>query len=145
MRRRVSPNNSVVRQLFPDNDVNRQSTNDNLANIIQETIATDHEVMKQRWNFDFRNEVPLSGSYEWFKSDGVNDWVGIKTADVSVSTKTDLNIEEKENDDTDVKSLMQVEKTPKGERKENIPMIRKRKTSLCYVADPAARRKISFD
>jgi hypothetical protein len=36
-------------------------------NIIQEEMRTDLDIAKQRWNFDFENEVPLEGRWQWEK------------------------------------------------------------------------------
>lgn len=34
-------------------------------NVLQEEMRRDLQTAKQRWNFDFENEVPLEGQWEW--------------------------------------------------------------------------------
>ncbi|XP_014483540.1 PREDICTED: uncharacterized protein LOC106749026 isoform X2 [Dinoponera quadriceps] len=74
---------NVCRRLFQDDvDSNEQSTNDkndngrtsngendNLVNRLFEEARRDRDNAKERWNFDFENEVPLSGRYEWVRVD----------------------------------------------------------------------------
>jgi hypothetical protein len=45
----------------------RAGTGDGHVNILQEEMRSDMEVAIQRWNFDFENEVPLEGRWQWEK------------------------------------------------------------------------------
>ncbi|XP_011145786.1 cyclin-dependent kinase inhibitor 1 isoform X2 [Harpegnathos saltator] len=75
---------NLRRRLFQDDedDDSGQSTNsesgdgqtsngenDNLANRLFEEARRNRENAKKRWNFDFENEVPLPGRYEWVRVD----------------------------------------------------------------------------
>ncbi|XP_032677798.1 cyclin-dependent kinase inhibitor 1-like isoform X2 [Odontomachus brunneus] len=72
---------NVCRKLFQDDDEEPKSPNsennkgqtngenDNFANCLFEEARRNLENAKEKWNFDFENEVPLSGRYEWVKLD----------------------------------------------------------------------------
>jgi hypothetical protein len=42
--------------------------NDHL-NTLQEEMSSYRESAKQRWNFDFENEIPLEGRWQWEKAE----------------------------------------------------------------------------
>lgn len=51
---------NVRRRLFQD-----QEENDNNGNIDLGVTVQNNEAAQQKWNFDFVNEVPLEGDWEW--------------------------------------------------------------------------------
>nr|XP_004922647.1 uncharacterized protein LOC101739571 [Bombyx mori]XP_012551815.1 uncharacterized protein LOC101739571 [Bombyx mori]XP_037871267.1 uncharacterized protein LOC101739571 [Bombyx mori] len=133
--RTMSPNNPVRRCLFPVDDLTEQAKIDNFANVLRESIARDREEKKRKFNFDFENEVPLDGVYEWYRTDGVNDWIAVKK-----DPCTDV-IKEK----PDALKQLENESTPRTNKDEKMPLLRKRRKSLGLVDDKGVRRKISFD
>ncbi|CAD1479805.1 unnamed protein product, partial [Heterotrigona itama] len=63
---------SVRRRLFEDDgdeETPRSSAVEDNANYILEEARKNRENAKQRWNFDFENEEPLPGRYEWVRLD----------------------------------------------------------------------------
>ncbi|XP_033211106.1 cyclin-dependent kinase inhibitor 1-like isoform X2 [Belonocnema kinseyi] len=57
----------VRRRLFSDGE--KPGNSDNGLNIAIEEHKKDLEKAKERWNFDFVEEKPLPGRYEWEKYD----------------------------------------------------------------------------
>uniref|UniRef100_A0A1E1W5S4 Cyclin-dependent kinase inhibitor domain-containing protein n=2 Tax=Pectinophora gossypiella TaxID=13191 RepID=A0A1E1W5S4_PECGO len=133
---RISPSHSVCRRLFPDESADEART-DNFANVLQESLATDSAQKMLKWNFDFKNEVPLEGDYEWFRCDGPDDWIPIKPG---------KKIEEPDEQES---LLMQTENetTPKSNHEDaSAPVIRKRRNNLDHsYTKGEVKRKLSFD
>lgn len=65
----------IARQLFQkDDDVNNGDENgqneidhNNVLDRIAEEIRESQNDARRRWNFDFQNEVPLPGRYQWVR------------------------------------------------------------------------------
>lgn len=64
LRDRLEARSAVRRRLFQDSE---SSERDNEINIENELIQQSNEEAKRKWNFDFENEVPLEGDWEWEK------------------------------------------------------------------------------
>lgn len=134
---RISPNNPVRRALLFEENVEEQAKVDNFANILQETTLRDREEKSKKWNFDFINEVPLEGPYEWFRKDG-DEWVGMKPK------KREGKISSDEENFYDAK--FQNENTPVHVRDGSISIIRKRKTNIeNKTTGQLVKRKVDFD
>lgn len=57
---------SVCRRLQFDDDEEDETADQNIANAcIEEWRRRDQEASTQRWNYDFVNDRPLQGPYEW--------------------------------------------------------------------------------
>lgn len=133
---RVPPNSKVRRCLFPDVNIEEQARIDNFANILQESAARDRQEKSKKWNFDFANEVPLDGPYEWYKREG-DEWtrMKIKTEDLKASEK-----------DKTLPKKIENENTPVHVRDESVPIIRKRrKATENKTGNQAVKRKVDFD
>lgn len=55
----------VCRRLFPDDEENETGFIDNFRNQFLDKLREDQEAAKLKWNFDFANETPLEGRWEW--------------------------------------------------------------------------------
>lgn len=55
---------SVRRRLFESEPNSEQP---NMTNTVNEVVAAASEEAKAKWNFDFENEEPLEGDWEWQK------------------------------------------------------------------------------
>lgn len=55
---------TVRRQLFQDEETSQR---DNDINSVNELLLQSNEEAKRKWNFDFENEVPLEGDWQWEK------------------------------------------------------------------------------
>ncbi|XP_068623184.1 uncharacterized protein [Battus philenor] len=135
---RISPNNPVRRRLFSE-DCLVQAQIDNVINILQESTAREKVEKMHKWNFDFENEIPLEGTYEWYPCTGSRDWIGVET--------TKFDDVSKVGDDTFLRMRLGNELTPKLNKDENIPLLRKRRKEGIdkVLEDRRAKRKISFD
>ncbi|XP_045778331.1 uncharacterized protein LOC123876195 [Maniola jurtina] len=132
MHRRVNPN--VVRKLFIE-DFTDEARFDNFANAYQESINQERIEKSLKWNFDFANEVPLEGTYEWYPANtDTADWIGVKSEEISDKTEESCLPMKSEN-----------ETTPRSREDEALPVLRKRRRSPEVVTKKAVRRKISFD
>ncbi|XP_041969774.1 uncharacterized protein LOC121726457 [Aricia agestis] len=130
---RILKNSSVRRRLFAEaDDVTDQAKNDNLSNLLQESIAADVEEKKKKWNFDFENEEPLEGVYEWYKTDTKYDWIGVKT----VVKEDSCYIKKRENEYTP---------TAKEQTQQIARVLKKRKLNSEVESAKSIRRKITFD
>ncbi|VVC98716.1 unnamed protein product [Leptidea sinapis] len=130
---RITPDNPARRRLFAPDDATEEATVDNLANILQESIIRDRIEKSKKWNFDFENEKPLDGKYEWVKCEtsDTNSWIGVKT---------DETIEAK---DSVVPMQVQNEATPKSsDTKGVVRMTLKRR--LRFVVNKDIRRRLVF-
>lgn len=74
---RISADNPVRRRLFAPDDLTEEAKIDNFANLLQESIITDRREKSKKWNFDFENEVPLEGDYEWYPCNETSMWIGV--------------------------------------------------------------------
>ncbi|CAG9571919.1 unnamed protein product [Danaus chrysippus] len=127
-------NSRIRRRLFTE-DVTEEARRDNTANILLELIKMDQEKNKKKYNFDFKNEVPLEGAYEWTKVDGYFDWAG--------ENKTHIENEiPGEKTSIDIKEVN--EATPRMKTEEKQPALRKRRIDSECNFDNAVRRKIDF-
>ncbi|XP_026318033.1 uncharacterized protein LOC113228838 [Hyposmocoma kahamanoa] len=135
---RLSSNNPVRRRLFADESTDEARV-DNFANELQEAFDTERIEKMKKWNFDFKNEVPLEGTYQWCRSDGPNDWIGIET------TTTIADDDDMKEEDSFIKMQAENEVTPKGNKDEEMPLLRKRKQDVNQAGDKGVRRRISFD
>lgn len=69
MERNASGNKrNVCRKLFADENED-EDERQNYDNLIMEENIRQSERDKEKWNFDFKREVPLPGRYEWIKLD----------------------------------------------------------------------------
>ncbi|XP_013171495.1 PREDICTED: uncharacterized protein LOC106120675 isoform X1 [Papilio xuthus] len=138
---RISPDNPVRRRLFPNDDITDEAKNDNFANMLQESAAREKLEKMHKWNFDFENEMPLQGTYEWYPCTGSRDWIGID------ATKFETDDVIKATEDTFLQMKFENELTPKSDKDDNIPLLRKRRMEDLekLLGDRRAKRKISFD
>lgn len=49
----------------PSEQENPNDATDQLEEMSENLLNTDREEMIKKWNFDFVNEVPLNGDWEW--------------------------------------------------------------------------------
>lgn len=86
------------------------------------------------------SQVPLEGDYQWCRRDGPNDWIAIEP-----TTKIPDDDDTKEVDSF-IPMQTENEVTPKGNKDEEMPLLRKRKQDVnSQVGDKGVRRRISFD
>ncbi|CAK1589013.1 unnamed protein product [Parnassius mnemosyne] len=140
---RISSNNPVRRRLFPAEDLADQAKIDNFTNILHESVATEKLEMMHKWNFDFENEIPLEGTYEWFKCNGSADWIGMQTAKFACEDAFKGT-----NDESFMAMKLDNELTPKSDKVEKAPILRKRRKEVVDNALDGTRgvkRRISFD
>ncbi|KAF2882340.1 hypothetical protein ILUMI_23824 [Ignelater luminosus] len=57
------------RSLFQDDnpEQSNQETEENAVNAIAELLKDHAAEAREKWNFDFENETPLEGEWEWEK------------------------------------------------------------------------------
>ncbi|CAH0719003.1 unnamed protein product, partial [Brenthis ino] len=127
MHRPVNPR--VRRRLFEADEITDKAKIDNVANIIKESLDRDKIEKSQKWNFDFENEVPLEGPYEWYKKDG-NDWIGMKT--------------EKEKEEFSMKKINEATPKTNTEVKLNLKKRRRNTEKINNIPNREVRRRISF-
>ncbi|CAG5054163.1 unnamed protein product [Parnassius apollo] len=143
---RISPNNPVRRCLFPAEDLVDEAKIDNFTNILQESAATEKLEKMHKWNFDFENEIALEGTWEWFKGNDSADWIGMET-----QTQAKFACEDAlkgTNDENFMTMKLDNELTPKNDKVEKAPMLRKRRKEVVDNAFGGARgvkRRISFE
>lgn len=133
--RRIAPDNPVRRRLFfsEPSDPHDQARVDNLANYVKETIAKDRKAFAEKYSFDTENDVPLPkpGTYRWHKNE--NDvWIGVQV--------------DKAEDPKDLTMKTENENTPDVRKKENVPLLKKRRneTENKVGNDAGVKRRI-FD
>ncbi|CAG4976470.1 unnamed protein product [Colias eurytheme] len=132
---RISANSTVRRRLFATDDVTEEAKIDNFTNVLQESILRDRDEKSKKWNFDFENEVPLEGTYDWYKCNDTADWIGM----------TKLEDEEMNEQDSMLLMKMENEVTPKVKDTKVLLKRNSLKRRMHFVADKAIRRKIAFD
>lgn len=133
-RRLINPR--VRRRLFEPDEPADQAKMENFTNAILESIERDRIEMTQKYNFDFINETPLDGNFEWYKNINDNtefDWIGIKAENVEGKKKSCLSMR------------FQNETTPKSRSNESLPTLRKRRSDVDVMPETTVRRRISFD
>ncbi|XP_038219026.1 uncharacterized protein LOC119837499 [Zerene cesonia] len=132
---RISADSTVRRRLFAIDDASEEAKIDNFTNVLQESILRDRVEKSKKWNFDFANELPLEGTYDWYKCSDASDWIGV----------TKIKEEDITEQDSILLMKMENEVTPKV-KDTKMPLIRNSlKRRLNLVADKAIRRKIAFD
>lgn len=146
MSRRISPNRSsrARKCLFPD--ANTESSIDNETNKIKEDLTRERKHMSQKWGFDFENDVPLDGDYEWIPCDGSFAWIG-ERKNGSKRDKTEDLEEELPVKEDNVSMKIRNEMTPNPSKEENDKnlLVRKRRMEDGRAAvDNTIKRKISF-
>lgn len=124
MNRRIPLNSNVCRVLFPVDDTEHEASVDNWANFMQEQMIRDKIKKTQKWGFDFQNETPLNGPYEWTQCDGSYAWIGRRksededyTVDIIDNRENETSTDEALESDTNESFLsMQIENeaTPKA-------------------------------
>lgn len=62
-----TPKNNVARRLFQDHDDDESIMSNDLENQANQLLDRSLEEAKARWNFDFKNGVPLDGDWMWEK------------------------------------------------------------------------------
>lgn len=133
------PHNPRVRRRLFEPDANDEARVDNFANILQESITRDRVEKSRKWNFDFENEVPLDGTYEWYPVlQDRADWIGVKSDEICDKTHV-------EDEDSCLRMKLENEVTPRSQEVGDLPILRKRRRNSEVVTDKAVRRKISFE
>lgn len=132
---RISPNNPVRRRLFAD-ELEDQARVENFINTLNESSTREKLEKMRKWNFDFENEIPLEGVYEWYPSNGP-DWIGVKSSKTTCLDKA-----------VDIDGILQLENelTPRNDKVESqAPVLRKRRKEMeSLLGNRAVKRKISF-
>ncbi|CAK1542531.1 unnamed protein product [Leptosia nina] len=130
---RISSDNPVRRRLFAPETPAEEARIDNLANILQESIFSDRLEKSKKWNFDFENEVPLDGIYEWHSCNDSSDWLGVS------------KIEQVDDQDSFLPMKIENEVTPRV-KETIVPSIRKSlKRRMSFRVEKEIRRKITFE
>lgn len=84
-------------------------------------------------------QVPLEGSYQWYRRGGSNEWIPIEPS-------TTIADDDDTKEDSFIKMQAENEVTPKGNKDEEMPLLRKRKQDVnSQAGDKGVRRRISFD
>ncbi|CAH2208960.1 uncharacterized protein LOC120625416 [Pararge aegeria] len=123
------------RRLFEADDLT-EARIDNFVNVLKESAKRDLVEKSRKWNFDFANEVPLEGTYEWFSCTNTDtaEWVGVKSEKAC-----------DKNEDSCLPIKAENEITPRCRDDDALPILRKRRRNAEVVTDKAVRRKISFE
>lgn len=66
----------VCRVLFREDTYETEV--ENSLRLMEEELASKSEESKVKWNFDFSNEVPLEGDWEWEKVENGGEYVDEK-------------------------------------------------------------------
>ncbi|CAH4001542.1 unnamed protein product [Pieris brassicae] len=130
---RISADNPVRRRLFAPDNLAEEAKIDNFANLLQESIITDRTEKSKKWNFDFENEVPLDGDYEWHPCHETSKWIG-------VTKITDANEQ-----DSFLPMKVENEITPRVKETKVSQMRQSLKRRLSIVPEKGIRRKICFE
>lgn len=71
----LSNGTQASRSLFQDDSPEQPNseTEENRINIITELLKDHAAEARERWNFDFENETPLEGEWEWEKMGDAED------------------------------------------------------------------------
>ncbi|CAH0560382.1 unnamed protein product [Brassicogethes aeneus] len=66
-----NPRKPVVRKLFQNEESNEdENIAEHFNALVERTaqeLAQEMQMAREKWNFDFENETPLEGDWEWEK------------------------------------------------------------------------------
>ncbi|GBP82385.1 hypothetical protein EVAR_49694_1 [Eumeta japonica] len=143
---RIPSTSRVRRRLFSDPDAEERARIDNCTNVLQEQVSRENIEQSKKWNFDFANEKPLEGIYEWTACG--EDWIGKQKNETTVKGELEANAEAFEEELGDARQKLKLNtKTPRTIKEvENVPIVRKRKKESTECrAQNGVKRSLSFD